>query len=166
MKTQKITSEQGIIDFYNAFTNSDFETMATMIHEDCRLEFPGTSFPNVVSGRENIINLLTGVQQVMGGTLAFHTKWAIFKDHMVAAHWYTTGKPVHGGAYLNRGVAWYKLKDGLIHEFLDFFDTQIIAAFWPGGNPCSDFTNAEESVERLMSYASPEAIDRLNKLSK
>lgn len=153
MTQNKITSEQGIINFYHAFTNSDFELMATMLHEDCTLEFPGTSFPNVVKGRDNIIALLTGVQQAMGGTLAFHTKWAMFKDDMVAAHWYTTGNPAHGGAYMNRGVAWYKLKDGLVHEFLDFFDTQIITAFWPNGEPTEDFSDAESTVNNLYNYA-------------
>ena len=152
-----ITSEQGIIDFYDAFTKSDFTTMAAMIHEECVLEFPGTSFPNVVKGRENIIALLTGVQQAMNGSLAFHTKWAMFKTDMVAAHWYTTGNPAHGGAYLNRGVAWYKLKDGLIHEFLDFFDTQIVTAFWPKGKLTEDFSEAETCVENLYKYA-PERV--------
>ena len=159
-----LTSEQGILDFYNAFSISDFETMRRMIHPDCTLEFPGTSFPNRITGREAIIELFRGIQEAMGGSLRFHNKWAIFKDDMVAVHWFTTGSPAHGGRYMNRGVAWYRLKNGLIHEFQDFLDTEVIAAFWPNGTPCSDFTAAENTVERLTHYASAEALARFNQL--
>ncbi len=160
-----ITSEQGILDFYAAFSASDFETMHRMIHPDCLLNFPGSSFPNQVAGRENIIELFKGVQAAMNGTLQFHNKWAMFKDNMVAVHWFTTGRPAHGGRYLNRGVAWYQLQNGLIHEFQDFFDTEIIAAFWPQGQACQDFSHAQQAVERLMGYATEEALARLKNLA-
>ncbi len=102
-----LTSEQGILDFYNAFSISDFETMHRMMHPDCTLEFPGSSFPNRIAGREAIIELFRGIQDAMGGSLRFHKKWAIFKDNMAAVHWFTTGSPIHGGRYINsknRGV--------------------------------------------------------------
>ena len=159
-----LVNEQGILDFYDAFSSSDFETMHRMMHADCTLEFPGSSFPNRVAGREDIIDLFRGIQEAMGGSLRFHSKWAIFKDDMAAVHWFTTGRPAHGGRYLNRGVAWYRLKDGLVHEFQDFLDTEIIAAFWPDGTPCSDFTAAEKAVERIAHYASAEALERFNQL--
>ena len=44
-----LTSEQGLMDFYDAFSASDFETMRCMMHPECTLEFPGTSFPNRVN---------------------------------------------------------------------------------------------------------------------
>ncbi len=159
-----LTSEQSILDFYEAFSNSDFDTMRRMLHPDCTLEFPGSSFPNRVSGQEAIIELFRGIQEAMGSSLRFHSKWAIFKDDMAAVHWFTTGRPAHGGRYLNRGVAWYKLKDGLIHEFQDFLDTEIIAAFWPQGSPCSDFTAADNAVARLSHYASADALARFKQL--
>ncbi len=59
---------------------------------------------------------------------------------------------------MNRGVAWYKLEDGLIQELQDFFDTEIIAAFWPNGTQCADFSKAERLVNRLCTYATPEAL--------
>lgn len=160
----RLSSEQGILDFYEAFSACDFDTMYRMIHPDCTLEFPGSSFPNRMSGRDNIIELFRGIQAAMGNSLRFHNKWAIFKDEMTAVYWFTTGSPAHGGRYLNRGVAWYRLKDGLIHDFQDFLDTEIVAAFWPEGQPCSDFTAAEQAVERLTHYASPEAMARYNSL--
>ena len=159
-----LTSEQGILDFYNAFSAADFETMYRMIHPDCTLEFPGSSFPNRINGRDNIIDLFRNIQAAMGNSLRFHNKWVIFKDDMTAVHWFTTGSPAHGGRYMNRGVAWYKLKEGLIFEFQDFFDTEIIAAFWPEGNPCADFAAAQKAVERLKQYASPEALARFHQL--
>ncbi len=166
MNTIKLVDEQGIINFYEAFSNSDFDTMSKMLHEDCLLEFPGSSFPNKIVGRDNIIELFKNIQLSMGNTLKFHNKWVIFKDDMTAVHWFTTGKPAHGGLYMNRGVAWYQLKDGLIYEFQDFFDTEVIAAFWPNGMPCTDFTQAEKTVNRLLTYATDEAIERFNKLNK
>lgn len=155
-----ITSEQGILDFYTAFSQSDFETMRRMIHPDCTLAFPGSSFPNRVRGRDAIVSLFQNIQAGMNGSLCFHNKWALFKGDMVAVHWFTTGLPAHGGHYMNRGVAWYQLKEGLIYEFQDFFDTEIIAAFWPDGEPCRDFSRAEKAVGRLLTYAIPEALTR------
>jgi ketosteroid isomerase-like protein len=158
----RITAAQGIVDFYDAFSASDFETMHRMMHPDCTLDFPGSSFPNRTQGREAIIGLFQGVQAAMNSTLRFHNKWALFNGEQVAVHWFTTGQPAHGGRYMNRGVAWYRLEDGLIREFQDFFDTEIIAAFWPGGAPCTDFAKAEALVQRLCAYATPEALARLN----
>ncbi len=157
-------NEQSILEFYDAFSSSDFETMHRMMHPDCTLEFPGSSFPNRVTGRDAIIDLFRGIQAAMGGSLRFHSKWAIFKGDMAAVHWFTTGRPAHGGRYLNRGVAWYRLKDGLVHEFQDFLDTEIITAFWPDGRPCSDFTAAEKAVGRLVHYASADALERFRQL--
>lgn len=165
-KEIKLVDEQGIVNFYKAFSECDFETMFAMLHEECSLEFPGSSFPNCVSGRENIIELFKNIQLAMGNTLRFHPKWVLFKDDMTAIHWFTTGKPAHGGSYMNRGVAWYKLKDGLIYEFQDFFDTEIISAFWPDGFGCDDFSLAEQKVERLKSYATTEALERLEEITK
>jgi ketosteroid isomerase-like protein len=161
----RLTSEQGILDFYDAFSASDFDTMQRMMHPDCILDFPGTSFPNRVQGREQIIGLFRGVQAAMDGTLRFHNKWAIFKGDMAAVHWFTTGRPAHGGRYMNRGVAWYRLEDGLILDFQDFFDTEIVAAFWPDGAPCTDFARAGALAQRLRDYATPEALARLDALA-
>lgn len=160
-----LTCEQSILDFYDAFSASDFETMHRMMHPECTLEFPGSSFPNRVTGRDNIVELFRNIQAAMGNSLRFHNKWAIYKEDMTAVHWFTTGSPAHGGRYMNRGVAWYKLKEGLIYEFQDFFDTEIIAAFWPDGSPCTDFAAAQKAVECLLQYASPEALARYNQLS-
>ena len=153
MKTEKITSKQGVIDFYNAFSNSDFDTIASMMHPECTLEFPGRFHPNLVHGREAVVELLKVMQQGLNGSLKFHTKWAIYQGDMTAIHWYTTARPDHGGAYMNRGVAWFKLKDGLVHEFLDFLDTDIISAFWPEGKPTKEFRQANKVVSTLYSYA-------------
>ena len=153
MVVTKITTEQGIVDFYDAFSNCDFETIASMMHEECTLEFPGNFHPNLVHGKDNIVNLLKTMQEGLNGTLKFHTKWAMFQNDMVAAHWYTTANPAHGGAYMNRGVAWFKLKDGLVYEFLDFLDTEIISAFWPKGEPATELKEAERVVNTLYHYA-------------
>jgi len=161
----RFTSEQSILDYYTAFSRSDFDTMQRMMHPDCVLDFPGSSFPNHVNGRDAIIELFRGVQAAMGGTLRFHNKWALHKGDMIAVHWFTTGRPAHGGRYMNRGVAWYLLKDGLIYEFQDFFDTEIIAAFWPNGAPCTDFRQSEAVVARLATYSMPEALARFEQLT-
>ena len=153
MNQLKITSRQGIIDFYEAFSNCDFETISRMLHVDCTLEFPGNFHPNLVHGRETVLNLLQTMQATLNNSIRFHTKWAVFEGDMVAAHWYTTAKTEHGGAYMNRGVAWFKLKDGLVYEFLDFLDTEIISAFWLQGVATEDFTETDRLVNTLYQYA-------------
>lgn len=65
---------------------------------------------------------------------------------------------------MNRGVAWYRLEDGLIREFLDFFDTEIVAAFFPGGQPATDHTRADALVQRLRAMAPSEAVARIDSL--
>jgi ketosteroid isomerase-like protein len=165
----RLRSEQAIRDFYDAFSASDFETMTRMLHPECELEFPGSSFPNRVQGRDAIIGLFQGVQAGFGGSLRFHNRWDMHQPKadagdLIAVHWYTTGRTASGGAYLNRGVAWYRLEDGLVREFLDFFDTEIVAAFFPGGAPATDHTAADALVDRLCAFAPTEAVQRLKSL--
>jgi ketosteroid isomerase-like protein len=158
----RLRGEQAIRDFYDAFSASDFETMARMLHPGCELEFPGSSFPNRVQGRDAIMALFQAVQAGFGGSLRFHNRWAMHQPRadagdLIAVHWYTTGRTAAGGAYLNRGVAWYRLED-------DFFDTEIVAAFFPGGQPATDFTRANALVDRLLPFAPAEAVQRLTSL--
>lgn len=162
-------SEDAIRAFYDAFSASDFETMASMMHPDCALEFPGSSFGGRIEGRDSIVGLFQGVQQGFVGSLRFHHRWAIHNPHtsagdLIAEHWYTTGRIATGGAYMNRGVAWYRLQDGLIRDFLDFFDTEIVSAFFPGGQPATDFSHANALVDRLLPFAPAEAVERLMSL--
>jgi ketosteroid isomerase-like protein len=158
----RLTSDQSLIDFYEAFSASDFATMTRMLHPDCVLDFPGSSFPNRVIGRDPIMALFRGVQAAMAGTLRFHPRWVLFKPPQAAIHWFTTGAPAHGGRYLNRGVAWFRLEDGLIREFQDFLDTEILAAFWPDGAPCGDFSRSHALVARLREHAPAAALERLD----
>jgi ketosteroid isomerase-like protein len=162
-------SEDAIRTFYDAFSASDFHTMAAMMHPDCVLEFPGSSFGGRVQGRDHIIALFRGVQAGFGGSLRFHHRFAIHQPKasagdQIAEHWYTTGRTASGGAYMNRGVAWFRLEDGLIRDFLDFFDTEIVGAFFPGGQPATDFALPDALVDRLRPFAPPDAIARLDAL--
>jgi ketosteroid isomerase-like protein len=161
-----IKEEQDIRSFYEAFSASDFDTMSAMMHPDCVLEFPGSSFGSRVEGRSNIITLLQAVQAGFNGSLRFHHRHAIHNPTtssgaQIAEHWYTTGRTVTGGAYLNRGVAWFRLQDGLIRDFLDFFDTEIVGAFFPDGQPITEFTRANALVDRLLPLAPGDARERL-----
>jgi hypothetical protein len=65
---------------------------------------------------------------------------------------------------MNRGVAWYRLEDGLVREFIDSFDTEIVSAFFLGGQPAADFTRADALVDRLLPFAPAEAVQRLRSL--
>ena len=65
---------------------------------------------------------------------------------------------------LERGVAWFRVEDGLVRDFLDFFDTEIVAAFFPSGQPATDFLRANALVDRLRSFAPAEAVARLDAL--
>lgn len=164
-----LRDEDAIRAFYDAFSACDFDSMAAMMHPDCALEFPGSSFGGRVEGRDAIIGLFQGVQQGFGGSLKFHHRLAIHNPQtssgdQIAEHWYTTGRTATGGAYLNRGVAWYRLEGGLIRDFLDFFDTEIVAAFFPGGQPATEFSRADALVDRLLPFAPADAAARLREL--
>ncbi|WP_349290665.1 nuclear transport factor 2 family protein [Crenobacter caeni] len=149
------------MDCYRAFSACDWDTMRRMMHPHCVLDFSGEPFGGRTEGRESILDMFRAIQGMMVGSLVFHCHWSILSGDLTAAHWFTTGKPAHGGLYLHRVIAWYQLQDSLIYRFEDFLDTQILAAFWPGGQPCTDFTEAERLVARLESIASPEALARL-----
>ncbi len=164
-----LRDEDAIRSFYDAFSAGDFPTMAAMMHPACVPEFPGSSFGGKVDGRDAIMALFQGVQQGFGGSLRFHHRFAIHNPRtrsgdQMAEHWYTTGRTATGGAYLNRGVAWYRLEDGLIRDFLDFFDTEIVAAFFPGGQPATEFARADALVDRLLPGAPEDAAARLRAL--
>jgi ketosteroid isomerase-like protein len=144
-----VTHRQDLFDYYAAFSRSDFDAMRAYMHPDCVLDFPGSSFGGTTRGREAILDLFRGIQHIMNGTLTFHCRWGVVDGDMAAVHWFTSGKPVHGGDYMNRGVAWFRLEDGLMIEFQDFLDTEIVAAFFPGGAPATDLTQAGRLVEKL-----------------
>lgn len=93
---------------------------------------------------------------------AFYDAFSASAGDQIAEHWYTTGRTATGGAYMNRGVAWFRLEHGLIREFLDFFDTEIVGAFFPGGQPATDFTHADALVDRLRAFAPADALARVD----
>jgi ketosteroid isomerase-like protein len=166
---QPTWTEDAIRGFYDAFSASDFDVMGAMLHPACVLEFPGSSFGARVAGRETILELFRGVQAGFRGSLRFHHCYAMHQPHasageLIAEHWYTTGRTVTGGAYMNRGVAWFRIEDGLVRDFLDFFDTEIVAAFFPSGQPATDLLRANALVDRLRSFAPAEAVARLDAL--
>jgi ketosteroid isomerase-like protein len=165
----RLRGEQAIRDFYDAFSASDFDTLARMLHPDCELEFPGSSFPNRVQGRDAIIGLFQGVQAGFVGSLRFHHRWAMHEPRAdagdrIAVHRYTTGRTASAGANLNRGVAWYRLEEGLVREVLDFLDTEIVAAFSSGGQPATDHARADALVDRPCAFSPAEAVARLKTL--
>lgn len=169
IQAQPMHSEQAIRSFYDAFSASEFDAMEAMLHPDCILEFPGSSFGGQIAGRTAIMELFRGVQTGFGGSLRFHHRFAMHQPHadagdMIAEHWYTTGRTITGGAYMNRGVAWFRLEDGFVREFLDFFDTQIVDAFFPGGRPAENFEQGNVLVDRLRPFAPADALKRLDAL--
>lgn len=166
---QPLPSEEAIGAFCDAFSASEFEFMGGMPQADCVLEFPGGSFGGRVEGRETNLELFRNVQAGFGGSLRFQNCCAMHQSRasageQIAEHWYTTGRTVTGGAYLNRGVDWFRLENGLVRDFLDFFDTEIVAAFLPSGQPATDFLYANTLFDRLRSIAPAEAVARLDVL--
>ena len=133
------------------------------------MEFPGSSFGARVEDRDHITGLFRGVQQGFGGSLKFHHRWAMHNPKTrsgdkIAEHWYTTGRTATGGVYMNRGVAWFRLEGGLIHDFLDFFDTESVAAFFPDGQPVTEFGRANVLIAPLLPFAPQDAAARLKAL--
>lgn len=139
--------------FYNAFSGSDFDFMERMLHPDCVLGFPGSSFGGKTVGRKAIMNLFKGIQQIMDGTLRFEVDWAEVVGDRGVVQFYTFGIPPQGGRYQNRGAAIYRFSDGMIIDFQDYLDTEIIQAFWPNGQPSEPPDNIEEllsKAERML----------------
>ena len=144
----QISTPEDLIRFYQAFSDSDFNYMLERLHPDCLLGFPGSSFGGNTRGSEAIIEKFRGIQHAMGGTLKFDCQHAWLQDQYGGVQWFTSGQPAHGGRYENRGVVLFRFKDGLIIDFQDYLDTEILAAFWPEGQPASDLSLAEALVKK------------------
>jgi hypothetical protein len=134
MAAQELTPEY-LIGYFDAFSDSDFERMASYYHDDISLTFPGKVLGGVTHGKENIVNMFKAVQQMFRGSLKFHCTWAVAIGDKAVVQWFTSGYPQQGGFYKNRGAVIWTFKDGKIIDFQDYLDTDIVTAFVPGPPP-------------------------------
>lgn len=69
----RITSSEGIREYYRAFSKGDFDTMLRMTHAQAILEFPVTLGPvNIITGGENVIAFLKNIVASTNNSLRFH----------------------------------------------------------------------------------------------
>ncbi len=134
MPDSQLTPEY-MIGYFDAFSKSDFERMASYYHDDIVLTFPGKVMGGKQRGKQSIVDMFKGVQQMFNGTLTFTCPWAAVYGDKGVIQWYTSGHPQQGGFYKNRGCCVWTFKDGKIIEFEDYLDTDIVTAFVPGPPP-------------------------------
>ncbi len=120
--------------YFDAFSNSDFETMASYYHDDIVLTFPGRVMGGKFTGKETLKEMFQGVQDMFQKTLKFHCTWATVDGNMGVVQWYTEGQ-LAGKTYLNRGCVIWTFEGDKIVDFQDYIDTDIISAFLPGPPP-------------------------------
>jgi len=126
-----------LIGYFDAFSNSDFDKMASYYHDDIVLTFPGTRMGGRHRGKETLVGMWKGVQTMFNGTLKFKCTWAGICGDKGVVQFYVSGHPQQGGFYKNRGCVIWTFKDGKIIVFEDFLDTDIISAFVPGPPPAN-----------------------------
>lgn len=149
MTETQLTPEY-LIGYFDAFSNSDFEKMASYYHDDIVLTFPGIALGGKHRGIEHIVGMFKGVQQMFKGTLKFKCTWAAVCGDRGVVQWYTEGHPFQGGHYKNRGCVVWTFKDGKIIEFEDYLDTDIVSAFVPGGVPTPPPANVDEITAKAF----------------
>ena len=121
--------------YFDAFSNNDFDRMAHYYHDDIVLTFPGKVMGGRYRGKETLLNMFKGVQNMFNGTLKFNCVWAAEVDGRGVVQWYSEGYPGQGGHYMNRGCCIWTFEGDKIIDFQDYIDTDIISAFVPGPPP-------------------------------
>lgn len=135
-----------LVGYFDAFSESDFERMGEYYHDDVVLTFPGTVMGGRYHGKQTLIDMFKGVQEMFEGTLKFKCIWATVVGNKGIVQWFTEGHPQQGGHYLNRGVVVWTFEGDKIIDFQDYIDTDIITAFVPGPPP----DNVEEITAKAF----------------
>lgn len=118
---------------YNAVANRQWDPLREALHVDCVLGAPGTLLGGRFDGADAVIARMQQWQALFGGTLQYTYHWSLLSSNgeRGVVQWYCHGHPERGGTYRNRGVTLFRLRDGLVIDWQEFYDTEVVAAIWP-----------------------------------
>ncbi|MFF7755716.1 nuclear transport factor 2 family protein [Streptomyces sp. NPDC007971] len=120
-----------VIRYVEAVRDGDASVIHDSFTEDATWHYPGDlPLSKVWQGRDAIINDFLGSMGpiLVPGSLDVELVSTIAEGDRVVAEWTSRAKTVHGGAYDNRCIGIYTVRDGKIASVVEYADTRHVAA--------------------------------------
>jgi ketosteroid isomerase-like protein len=119
-----------VIRYVEAVRDGDAEVVYESFGEDATWHYPGDlPISKVWRGRDAIVNdFLGGMGPILvPGTMKIELLGTIAEGDRVVAEWTSKAQTVHGGAYDNRCLAIFTVRDGRITSVVEYTDTRHVA---------------------------------------
>ena len=120
-----------VVRYVEAVRDGDAGIIRDSFAPDATWHYPGDlPTSKVWRGRDAIVNdFLGGMGPVLiPGTMQVELVSTIAEGNRVVAEWTSKAKTVHGGAYDNRCIGIYTVRDGRIVSVIEYADTRHVAA--------------------------------------
>ena len=128
-----------VIRYVEAVRDGDAEVIRDSFAEDATWHYPGDlPISRLWQGRDAIIDdFLGGMGPLLvPGTMEIELVSTIAEGDRVVAEWTSKAKTVRGGAYDNRCVGIYTVRDGRIVSVIEYADTRHVAeVLFPASAP-------------------------------
>jgi ketosteroid isomerase-like protein len=126
-----ITPKDTVIRYVEAVRDGAADVIRDSFHPDATWHYPGDlPVSKVWRGREEIVEeFLGGMGTVfVPGTVKIELVSTLVEGDRVVAEWTSRATTVHGGAYDNRCIGIYTVRDGRIASVIEYADTRHVAA--------------------------------------
>ena len=102
--------------------------LADLLHEDASLVTPGSTFAANIYSRKEIIDYFNTQVFPKFNKVAFtpDNLYVDIEQSVVTVEWVSELEPKGKDAYANTGVWILKIKDGLVCEIREYFDTEKV----------------------------------------
>ncbi|MEW1861072.1 nuclear transport factor 2 family protein [Streptomyces sp. NBC_00669] len=120
-----------VIRYVEAVRDGDADVIRESFAEDATWHYPGDlPTSKVWQGRDAIVDdFLGGMGTVfVPGTMRIELVGTIAEGDRVVAEWTAKAQTVYGGAYDNRCIGIYTVRDGRITSVVEYADTRHVAA--------------------------------------
>ncbi|MBO3747523.1 nuclear transport factor 2 family protein [Streptosporangiaceae bacterium NEAU-GS5] len=120
-----------VIRYVEAVRDGDADVIYSSFAEDATWYYPGNlPISKVWQGRDAIVNeFLGGMGPILvPGTMQVELVTTIAEGDRVVAEWTSKAQTVYGGAYDNRCIGIYTVRDGQITSVVEYADTLHVAA--------------------------------------
>ena len=139
MTTQAQSTNRDIIDrFFNALETADFDVLNQIFSEDAKQlnAYIPEGFPKVLDGRDAIYKQYSGLPQNFGEMRFPRTIYGTEDPNVFFVTFRGEIEIKAGGKYENDYIGIFKLRDGLIYEYTEYFNPIVMAKAF--GIPLSD----------------------------
>ncbi|KUN09867.1 limonene-1,2-epoxide hydrolase [Streptomyces yokosukanensis] len=120
-----------VIRYVEAVRDGDADVIRDSFCEDVTWHYPGDlPISKVWHGRDEIVDEFLGTMGTVfvPGTVEIELVSTIAEGDRVVAEWTAKATTVYGGAYDNRCLGIYTVRDGKIASVVEYADTQHVAA--------------------------------------